>query len=506
MKKFLAILVAVMMTLTAMPMLAVADGEKPTVSVAIFDRGNVPADKGDYQNNWATEWIQQNAPVNVTFTAVPRWETYQTYNLWLASGTSTDIIMEFQPQYVQEWSDEGMLTELGALIDENAPTYRANTPESVQAWGKYNGGEYAMVDERNESGIVNHMVYIRKDWLDKLGLAMPTSMDELMEVIRAFTEDDPDGNGENDTWGWSLALCGQSIIQNMMGVHGSEWTQQDGEFISGYCSNAMLEAYKFIEQIYDNGYCDKEYLSDTNGTNAYSQFATGKLGIIACGSGYIVTEIWETLMGNEPDAVVVPMPSPTEYGYYQERECSLLNCVPTTCANPAAAVQYMDWMLKEGWQKVMYGDEGVDFKYEDDLIIRLGNDEDYASTFQYTQEYGILSSYKMTIDMFRRTYEAYDDSNLLKPAYLIQADAMKQTKDIPYHRETPTTDLGISEYSELMPDMNNLAAEQYAKAVNDKEITVQQAQEQIISEFEGMGYQEVKDAFNEAAREQGLLN
>ena len=65
---------------------------------------------------------------------------------------------------------------------------------------------------------------------------MPQSMDELMEVIRAFTEDDPDGNGEDDTWGWSLALQGQSLIQNMMGVHGSNWTLQDDEFISDYLS------------------------------------------------------------------------------------------------------------------------------------------------------------------------------------------------------------------------------------------------------------------------------
>src|SRR4030042_2784638 len=43
---------------------------------------------------------------------------------------------------------------------------------------------------------------IRKDWLDKLGLAMPKTMDELIEVARKFTNDDPDGNGKNDTYGF----------------------------------------------------------------------------------------------------------------------------------------------------------------------------------------------------------------------------------------------------------------------------------------------------------------
>ena len=43
------------------------------------------------------------------------------------------------------------------------------------------------------------VMIIRQDWLDKLGLKAPTTIDEFEEVIRAFTEDDPDGNGQKDT-------------------------------------------------------------------------------------------------------------------------------------------------------------------------------------------------------------------------------------------------------------------------------------------------------------------
>ena len=42
---------------------------------------------------------------------------------------------------------------------------------------------------------------IRKDWLDKLGLEVPTTPEELLAVAKAFTEQDPDGNGKNDTYG-----------------------------------------------------------------------------------------------------------------------------------------------------------------------------------------------------------------------------------------------------------------------------------------------------------------
>ena len=177
MKKYLSLLLVFLMV--ASLGVSVAEGDKTTISVAIFDRGAVPADKGSYEDNWVTQWINENAPVNVQFVPVPRWETYSTYSLWLASDTPTDVFMEFQPDYVQVWSGEGVLYELGDLIDEYAPNYRALTPQVVQDWGKYNNGEYAMVDARAETAVINWMIYIRADWLENLGLDMPTTLDEI---------------------------------------------------------------------------------------------------------------------------------------------------------------------------------------------------------------------------------------------------------------------------------------------------------------------------------------
>lgn len=47
-----------------------------------------------------------------------------------------------------------------------------------------------------------YAIWVRKDWLDKLGLKAPTTLEEFFEVARAFTERDPDGNGRNDTFGF----------------------------------------------------------------------------------------------------------------------------------------------------------------------------------------------------------------------------------------------------------------------------------------------------------------
>jgi len=73
-----------------------------------------------------------------------------------------------------------------------------NNPSSL-AMGQLDGKQMALVEVPNlprREGLV-----IRKDWLDKLSLKAPTTIDELFAVAKAFTEKDPDGNGKNDTYG-----------------------------------------------------------------------------------------------------------------------------------------------------------------------------------------------------------------------------------------------------------------------------------------------------------------
>ena len=482
-----------------------AEDDRVTVTVAIFDRGTIPAEQGTYEDNWATRWINENAPVKVQFVPVPRWSTYSNYNLWLAGGTCPDIIMEFQPEYVQEWSSKGLIMELSDLIDDYAPNYRAQTKESVQAWGIYNGGEYAVVDARPDTTVVNHMLYVRTDWLENLGLDMPTNYDELLECIRAFTEDDPDGNGINDTYGWSFGILGGGILEQMNGCYQGAWIVENGELVSSYVSEADLEIQKFSEEIFNNGWCDKEFASKDE-SDVYSSFATGKLGFLACGITYLTSNVWPTLMANEPDAKVAAVPSCGPYGYYQERECNLLSCIPAACTHPEAALQYLDWMYTEGWKMVKFGEEGVDFYYDGDIIIRMTDDATYAAKFNYTQDYVILTPYKDTVASYRYAAEAMDPSQVTRTSTLIQADAMDATKDIKYYRVGATKDLGVAKYTELYPDMTTIAQEYRMKALVDPDFTAEDAQNAIKAEWAGMGYDELKEAMNEAAIAQGLLD
>lgn len=70
----------------------------------------------------------------------------------------------------------------------------------------------------------SHVTYIRQDWLNKLGLKVPETLDEFTEVMRQFTFNDPDGNGQNDTYG--LSAAGYTYLSFLMGAFGAS-TERD---------------------------------------------------------------------------------------------------------------------------------------------------------------------------------------------------------------------------------------------------------------------------------------
>ncbi|MFK7693976.1 hypothetical protein [Paenibacillus sp. HJGM_3] len=78
--------------------------------------------------------------------------------------------------------------------------------------------------------------YVRKDWLDKLNLQAPKSYDELLNVMRAFTNNDPDGNGKKDTYGFSASAAGGRIPLDF-----PQWIN------NGLVADFMINGKDFVE-------------------------------------------------------------------------------------------------------------------------------------------------------------------------------------------------------------------------------------------------------------------
>ncbi len=157
------------------------------------------------------------------------------------------------------------------------------------------------------------MLFIRKDWLDKLKLEVPETLDELVAVAEAFRDQDPDGNGEDDTvaiaFDKNLGQDRASInaLSNPLNAYSGIWISDDNDGLQ-YSSiqPEMKEALEFMQKLYADGLLDKEFAVKDGGKVA-EDIAAGKVGIFP---GVFWSSLWPLAgsIDNNENADWVPVP------------------------------------------------------------------------------------------------------------------------------------------------------------------------------------------------------
>lgn len=129
------------------------------------------------------------------------------------------------------------------------------------------------------------VMWIRQDWLDKLNLEKPTTMDELTAVAEAFVKNDPDGNGKDDTYGIGLT---KDILNTFAGAdsmffsyhaYPGKWIQgDDGSIVYGSIQPEMKDALLKLQELYAKGVFDPEFGTKDSGKVA-EYTSAGRIGI-----------------------------------------------------------------------------------------------------------------------------------------------------------------------------------------------------------------------------------
>lgn len=141
----------------------------------------------------------------------------------------------------------------------------------------------------------HNLLWIRQDWLDKLGLEAPTTVEELEEVAKAFVEQDPGGNGEGQTIGLTLAADGESgqvwtkynvshganTIFSAYGAYPGNWIDVDGEVQYGSIQPEMKKGLEVLHRFYEEGILDKEF-AVRKSADRDELVASGRVGILFC--------------------------------------------------------------------------------------------------------------------------------------------------------------------------------------------------------------------------------
>lgn len=473
--------------------------ERGSISATVYDRGAVPAAEGTIEENRWTKWINENGPVDVKFVAVPRTESGQKLNTLFASGSAPDLIFEYNPSVKTPLYDQKQLMPIDEMIDKYSTNYKnllKEYPSLKKAAIMPDGKMY-------QFGKINSMtplrgVVIRSDWLKRLNLEVPKTLEDCYKVAKAFTEQDPDGNGKKDTFGIAMSYRAGETVNQMFQVG---WIVEDGKLIKEWDHTA--ERLKFQKRLYDEGLIDKDYLNDNTGARALQDFVNGKVGILPwlfSWRDFTIKE-YATLKDNVPEAKLEAIPYPEmEYGRFNptlENPVQMTAVVNAKCKDPKAVMQYVDFMCSEkAGLAIRYGLEGEHYKLVEGKPV-ITDTEKFKNEVSWAGGgFGML----MNAPVMKPYASETADFNLDNPIEEEGYELYKQAIEVYLDPSVPYPELTHSEHMPQLPkDLNVLQAnidtdDFMAKAVvSGSSYTVDQAIKDAKNAWEKGGGKEIEE-------------
>jgi putative aldouronate transport system substrate-binding protein len=273
----LALTAAVLLTSACGDDDAAQVGDTITVMAPLF--GTAPDPNGELQ-----QAIHKVIGKTLDITWVPNADYGDKTNVTLASNNIPDVLViqgDKGPSFVQAakagafWDLTGKLDKYPNLKPADERTGR-NATINGQAFGIYR------VRPPLRSAVV-----LRKDWLAKVGLPLPQSVDDLYAVAKAFTERDPDGNGKKDTYGlilpkWPTPLYASSspydVIETWFGAPNG-WGERGGKLVPGFDTEEFYQANRWLQKWVDEGLVNRDFAT-LDSANWNDAFVQGKGGII----------------------------------------------------------------------------------------------------------------------------------------------------------------------------------------------------------------------------------
>jgi len=351
------------------------------ITVQVFYRSTDGGKSDPTNNNW-TMWIQgkllNEERIRVSFIPVPRWEEVNTMISMMASESPPDVCVSYSQGMISNFRELGGLLDLSPYIDTTLKDLK-----------KFLGPDPALpgrdLIRRNEDPVTKavysiparriitaqRLMFIRKDWLDKLGLPLPSTTEEYYMTLKAFKEKDPGGIGKDKviplTMNKDIFWFAYNILYSFIDPNLStkeRWINTIEErwlLLPGF-----KDGMRFLNKLYQEGLIDRDFAL-YKGSEPNNVIKSGQVGSF-CGE-------WDTpyresdallsdLQKNVPGADIVPFDGITDANGISHKSAydsaGLNFYISIYCKNPEAALRYVNWLSKfENYNFLQIGPEGV---------------------------------------------------------------------------------------------------------------------------------------------------
>lgn len=325
-------------------------GDEVSIRVMVWDRGNA-APGTTTEDNALTQWIQQQVKekfnINVEYVSVPRSESDDKLNIMMSGGTAPDIVFTYDQTLFYNYASSGALNDLSDVYAQYGSAIAEYCAEAQCGIGDLGDQKFAVMKQRGTENS-RHTAYIRQDWLDQLGMDLPTTKEELGEYLYAVKD-----AGLGIPWAMSGRGDTEKMYLNFVGSYVTLDSERDAYIYSeGYMAIApgAEDGLRQLNTWYNDGLITQDFPTDTAEDVFLADVANGKVGFVLDDTTHIWdgTAVLNTTLGIQPTFVPVQcfdLPDGSYRTPYEYRYAMFVMIPATTNEEKmAACMKYLNWM------------------------------------------------------------------------------------------------------------------------------------------------------------------
>ncbi len=475
MKKVLALLLLVALLLSsALPVLAEEKSEywltDEKQTITIFLSNNYQTDFN--KTNLMYQQLEELTNVHVDWIIVSESDLETRKSLMWASNELPDVIYSITQDEVLSYSEQGALLPLDEYKEYMPNFYAAMNDgrnDGVEQMLTLDDGHiYALPSLGLATYTTGSAAFINQSWLTAVGKEMPTTVEELKEVLIAFRDGDPNGNGEKDeipmTFDWAgWNFCRE--IYGWFGVHPELWIRDGVAYYGPYMDDYKVMV-RYFADLYTEGLIDKEVFTQSSSTYSAKAKAEPSLYGVCDGwrKGVVLAD------HNYDDYVVLPPPycAETEWSgairthMGEGREWTFNKAVVTsTCKNPELVCRWLDLFYTPWWGSQVadgyigthiYQQENGQFAEvpEDQIPAQYASRDEwkwytmanvgpYYKATEYCTDLSTNAKWAVEMDEQSRIYADYYINDVVPPSYQLPEEydlmASYETDIVSYVKE-----------------------------------------------------------------------
>ena len=375
-----------------------------SLTVEVFDRG-----QGDATNNVITDWIKEHVlaaeNIAVEFYPIPRNQEVDGLNVHMAAGDAPDIVFTYNVATWQGYANQGGLIDLGPALKQYGQDILTTFGEPHMKLGQLAGVQWTVPGMRPIAA--NFSGFIRKDWLDALGLGVPQTVDEFYRALVAFKQNDPGKVGKNKVIPFGLSNYEPNPtwgIRMIMEAFREPMSERDRAIYMepAWTWPGTKEALRVVNKAYNEGLISPDFALDTQTDSQINRdLSAGIVGSLIGNYNLVYRTdyaISQTLAKNVPGGHFVPFDAfPNKNGNHPkviQNTNSFFIFTPSFSKAAETAIRYLNWMIDPAVIKVVHnGFEGVHYTKEIDGIPQGLIPTDQLKTNEIFNKYdiGIIS-------------------------------------------------------------------------------------------------------------------